>query len=413
MKTRTTYLLSLMVWASATAAWSQELPPPPPAPALPSQLATSPGTAEPAAPYATGPVYAPPGAPAPGQVYPYGYPPGSVIVAPGPYPYPPSGPYPGPVYVSPRVVLAPPPPLQSLPWSANIDAMFLERSSGGSIPLGFTAYNSAVAPAPPAVSPDTLYSDDQVFPLTAGIRLELSRKFDNDITLSATYWGLQQWSVNRTIYGDPAGDTVLAYSPWLQLPTLLSGMDNSLGYTYSSQIDNIEFNTMLRLNPGDPYWEVNWLWGVRYIYFNDNMTLVGSDAANSASETLSSNASNNLIGAQTGLYFVRGWSHFQWESGLKVGLMANIYHQHLTDSAENPPAGFNPGDISASGSDLSGLFEVSVGVRYRLTENFGLRLGYQFYDITGLALGPRQLGNFGHGGNVAFDGLSIGIQGTW
>lgn len=263
------------------------------------------------------------------------------------------------------------------------------------------------------MSPDTLYSDDQVFPLTAGIRLELSRKFDNDITLSATYWGLQQWSVNRTIYGDPAGDTVLAYSPWLQLPTLLSGMDNSLGYTYSSQIDNIEFNTMLRLNPGDPYWEVNWLWGVRYIYFNDNMTLVGSDAANSASETLSSNASNNLIGAQTGLYFVRGWSHFQWESGLKVGLMANIYHQHLTDSAENPPAGFNPGDISASGSDLSGLFEVSVGVRYRLTENFGLRLGYQFYDITGLALGPRQLGNFGHGGNVAFDGLSIGIQGTW
>ena len=171
------------------------------------------------------------------------------------------------------------------------------------------------------------------FPLTAGCAWRLSRKFDNDITLAATYWGLQQWSVNRTIYGDPAGDTVLAFSPWLQLPTLLTGMDNSLGYTYSSQIENIEFNTMLRLNPADPYWEVNWLWGVRYIYFADNLTLVGSDAANSAREQLISNTTNNLIGAQTGLYFVRGWSHFQWESGLKVGLMANIYHQHLTDSS--------------------------------------------------------------------------------
>ena len=107
---------------------------------------------------------------------------------------------------------------------------------------------------------DNLYSDDVSFPLAAGLRLEISRKFDNDITLAATYWGLQQWSVGRTIYGDPYQDTVLAFSPYLQLPTLLSGLDNSLGYTYGSQIENVEFNALFRLNPANPYWEVDWLW---------------------------------------------------------------------------------------------------------------------------------------------------------
>ena len=320
--------------------------------------------------------------------------------------------YPGPVIVSPPVaVLVPAPPLPSYEWSLAIDALFLERSSGGSVPLGFTSYNPSSLP--PALATDNLFSDDAAFPLAAGMRMEVSRKFDNDVAVAATYWGLQQWSVGSTIYGDPAQDTVLAYSPWLQLPTLLSGLDNSLGYTYGSQIQNVELNAILRLNPSDPYWEVNWLLGARYVNFADNFNFTGSDNLSGASEQLAYHTTNNLIGAQTGLLFVHGWSRFQWESGFKSALMANFYHQHGTDTASNPPAGFTPFDVSNSGSDLSALFEVSVGVRYRLTDNLGLRLGYQFYDITGLALAPRQLANFGHGGNVALDGLSIGLQGTW
>lgn len=97
--------------------------------------------------------------------------------------------------------------------------------------------------------------------------------------------------------------------------------------------------------------------------------------------------------------------------------MANIYHQDKTDNASTAtsaiPAGFAPYSISNSGSDLSGLFELTLGTRYRLTNSLWLRLGYQVYDITGLALGPRQLGSLGHGGNVCYDGLSIGLQAIW
>ncbi len=319
---------------------------------------------------------------------------------PYPYPYPP-GPYAGPV------VMVPAPPLPSSEWKAAVDALFLERSSGGSILLGSSYLNAG---AQPLVA--NLYSDDVDFPLAPGLRLEISRKFDNNITLAATYWGLQQWSVGDTIYGGSVGGAVLISSPYMQLPTF----DNLLGYTYSSQIENVEFNALIRLNPCDSYSELNWLWGVRYVYIADSLAMTGVDDASGTTEWLNSNTTNNLLGLQTGLLFVRGWSRFQWEAGLKIGLMANMYRQHFSDTAADAagiPAGFTPYDLSNNACGLSALFEVSVAACYRLTDNFGLRFGYQFYDITGMALAPRQLSSFGHGGNLALDGLSVGLQAAW
>lgn len=310
--------------------------------------------------------------------------------------------------------------MASYQWTASIDALFLERSSGGSTPLGYT--QAVVYPG--AIPTASLYSDDVDFPLTAGLRLEISHKITDYVTLSATYWGLQQWSVGNTIYGDNVTETVLAYSPYLQLSAPPSqggvgGFDNTLGYTYNSQVENVEFNALLRLNSDSSYWQFDWLWGVRYFYLADQFTLSGDDTFTGSSENLASSTTNSLIGAQTGLLMVRGWERFQWETGLKLGLMANIYHQHLTDTINgptNPPTGYVPAsgyDISDNGTGVAGLFEVSVAARVRITEFLWLRLGYQFYDATGVALGPRQLNSFGHGGNVALDGLSIGLLGTW
>ena len=247
------------------------------------------------------------------------------------YVYP--SPYGPPVYAQPPViVVTPAPPMADWHLSATVDALFLERSVGSSIPLGFTAYNSA-SNLPPAVPTGQLYSDDAQFPLAAGLRLELTTKLDDRWSISGMFWGLQQWSVGNTIYADPDQDTVLAYSPYLQLPYLLNGMDDSLTYKYDSKIENVEFNASYRLNAYDPYFELDWVVGARYVYVSDHFTLTGIDDFNSATETLDYATSNNLIGAQTGLLLVRGWSRFQYELGFKLGLMANIYHQRGSDSA--------------------------------------------------------------------------------
>ena len=116
---------------------------------------------------------------------------------------------------------------------------------------------------PPSALYAGLYSDDQPFPLEAGLRLEISRKFNDNITLAATYWGLQQWSVDNTIYPYPG---VLA-SPYLQLPTFR----HLAGLHLRQPNSNVEVNALFRLNPSDPYWEVDWLCGARYVYFTDHL----------------------------------------------------------------------------------------------------------------------------------------------
>lgn len=56
------------------------------------------------------------------------------------------------------------------------------------------------------------------------------------------------------------------------------------------------------------------------------------------------------------------------------------------------------------------LVEVSLLLRYRVTDCMWLRAGYQYVCVGGLAIGPRQLGGFDDKGTVQFDGLSLGLE---
>jgi hypothetical protein len=90
-------------------------------------------------------------------------------------------------------------------------------------------------------------------------------------------------------------------------------------------------------------------------------------------------------------------------------LFAKVYSQQGTDSA-GTTVGFQPFDVSHSGTDLAALFEISLLLRYRVTSCMWLRAGYQYYGVTGLALGPQQLGGYDAGSTVGLDGLSLGVE---
>jgi hypothetical protein len=210
---------------------------------------------------------------------------------------------------------------------------------------------------------------------------------------------------------------VLAYSPWLQLSSLMGGLDDYIGYNYKSSVHNAEINERIRFDLYSPYWGASWLWGFRYFHLSDDFTLTGSDLYNGHYEDLNYQTTNNLVGMQIGLQCVRGWERFQLSTELKAGLAANVYSTHGTDTAGGTagvPAGFNAWEASDSGTGLAAFFELSILARYCVVDkHLFLRAGYQAYCVTGLALGPRQLGGFGHGGTVALDGLSLGIEGAW
>lgn len=302
-------------------------------------------------------------------------------------------------------------------WRFAADALFLERSIGSNVPLGYTVYNPA-SMLPQAIPTDTLYSGDEPMALQGGVRLELGRRFTDDIAVDAVYWGLQQWSVGRNIYGDPFGDTVLAFSPWTQTDALIGGFNNYLGYTYKSQINNFELNEKIMLTQRDPYHSLAWLWGFRYFQMSDNFTLSGDDLDTGDYENINWKTQNELVGLQAGLQWTKGWERFQLVTEGKAGLFANFYNQkgnnlNSSGAAYGDPAGFVPFSVSHDGTDVAGLFELSLLARYRLNDFLWLRLGYQGYLITGLALGPRQLGGYSHGGTVAFDGPSLGLEASW
>ena len=235
-------------------------------------------------------------------------------------------------------------------------------------------------------STDQLWSDDVLFPLEPGIRLQLVGRITDQMAIEATCWGLQHWSVGRTIYADPAGNRLGEFA--LAANRLLRQFLGLHLHQRRCQRRNqpaVQV-VLVRSLPG-----VSWLWGVRYFYLSDDFILSGSDLYTNTDEDLNWRTKNNLIGMQLGLQWTWGWDRFQLSTEGKVGLFANVYSQQGTDSINGSTS--SPGfDVSHSGTDLSALFEFSLLARFRLTECMWIRAGYQYYCATGLATGPRQLG---------------------
>lgn len=132
--------------------------------------------------------------------------------------------------------------------------------------------------------------------------------------------------------------------------------------------------------------------GRAYFRLTDDFSLSGTDDQYQTTETLDYRTTNNLVGPQLGLHCVRGWDRFQLLTEAKLGVMANFYSQQGSDVASGNPPNFTPMSSSINGTDASVLFEISIMARFRMTDYLWLRAGYQFDTVTGLALGPRQLG---------------------
>jgi hypothetical protein len=299
-------------------------------------------------------------------------------------------------------------------WMFTVEAIWLQRIDSSGVILGNTVtdYGSGLG-----YVTEILTSTDVNFPLDSGVRLQVGYRFTDQNSLSLSYFGLQQSSVGRTIYGDPVGNTVLAYSPWTQTDAIIGGFDNSLGYTYGSRVNNAEINQRIVAAAG-PTWTLAGLWGVRFVQIADKFNLNGSDISTGDFENLDIRTANNLLGPQIGADWTSYWNRFQLSSGVKAGLFANFdsaSFSNLNSSGVTTgnPAGFYPIDQSAHGTNVAGLLEFSLMARYRVTEHVWLLGGYQTYYFAGLALGPRQLASFDHSGAMSLSGPSLGLETNW
>lgn len=300
-------------------------------------------------------------------------------------------------------------------WTVSADALWLTRDLSRGVYLGYTDYNPNASDFSQATRPSNLWSNDVVFPLAAGVRLQLTAYATDEIAFELNGFGLQKWSASRTIYGDSVNDSVLAYTPYLVICDDIAGFDRTLGYTYKSEVAGAEINQRFKFLSDGLFRSASWLWGVRYFHLSDDFSLSGTDVTTNSSETVAWHTKNNLVGAQLGLRCDWSWDRLQFITEIKGGLFANIHDQNGTDDAVE--YGIASSDSAKNSStDLSALFELSLMLRYQITQCLAVRGGYQYIGVSGLALGPRQLQSYGdfrvfnNNGSVSMNGLWAGVE---
>lgn len=294
-------------------------------------------------------------------------------------------------------------------WTVQADALGLTRNVGSSTFLGQT---SALGVGPAI---QTLNANDASFNLVPGMRLALSATVDDQVSYEVLYFGLQNWSASNTILADPIAGT-LATSPYTQTDKLTGGFDKSLGYSYTSKLNNAEFNVRRIFHAGN--WALAPLVGFRYFQWNETLSLTGVDQFYGVTENLNSVANNYLVGGQIGGTARRDWQRFSLAATGKAGVFANF--MQLTEANLNstgiaglPGTGFVSLNSDSRHAGAAGMLDFSAVATYHVTQHFSVRGGYQLVYVTGLALAPNQFAGFSHTGGLLLQGPTAGLEFTW
>ncbi|HEY5315052.1 MAG TPA: BBP7 family outer membrane beta-barrel protein [Pirellulales bacterium] len=318
-------------------------------------------------------------------------------------------------------VLAPPGPT----WTLDADALWLQRSSGNFGSLGETIL----------YLPTTAVEQLNVggFGMQPGMRLQLTYRVDSLESWEGIYFGLQQWTSAGTIYGDPSlaadygNGPILATSPYMQSDIVIAPFAGSLGYTYSSSLNNAEINQRV-VQVAANNWTVDTLLGFRFVEWNERFQLSGvNNPANPLApvyyyEDINTSTHNTLLGGQVGYGVRRNWERLAVQFNAKAALMGNIVHQtynnlnstlYLTNGFGGAVSGFQPVAASRTTLGVASVLDFSAMATYQFTPHFSVRGGYQLLYIPGLALAPSQLGAFNHNQGVLLQGPSAGLAVQW
>jgi hypothetical protein len=297
-------------------------------------------------------------------------------------------------------------------WTVQADALWLQRSAGSNLFLGETAIGGSPGP-----TVDTLSAGDANFKFQPGVRLALGLRASDFISWELLYFGLQNWNSSQTIFPDPFNAGTLAISPYTQVDKLIGGFDQSLGYTYSSQLHNAEFNgryTLLNQGP----WLLQGLAGFRYLQWNENFNLTGVDQFYGVTENINSRTHNYLVGAQIGGDMRADWRRFSFAMTGKAALFANFIQAQQSNLGSSglsnvPGGGILPIDSSNHMTGVAEVLDFSAIATYRIGQHVALRGGYQLLYVNGLALAPNQLSGSSHSGGVFLQGPTAGLEINW
>jgi hypothetical protein len=227
----------------------------------------------------------------------------------------------------------------------------------------------------------------------------------------ASYFGIFDWDENETLRGD--NDLILPGD--LGIAANLDFFDSDVvRCTYSSEIQNAEFNHLWKWS--DNIWlkDIVWLAGFRYFRLDDHFNITSTDVQTGSSQ-YDISAINNLYGFQLGARVNFETPRLWWDFTGKVGAYGNdsSQHQRVDDFA-----GFVLRDAGDDDRRMAFVGDVGLSAAYQINSHVWLRGGINFMWVEGVALAPNQLDftdtiisgtDLNDEGGVFYGGGSVGL----
>jgi hypothetical protein len=257
-----------------------------------------------------------------------------------------------------------------------------------------------------------LTTDDADLGNQLGARVTFGRWVCCDVAWEASYFGFDDWNGVAVVNGN--NDLRLDGDIGLGAVDDFFGA-NRMQIDNSVELHNIEINRVKRVECTD----LSWLVGFRYINFQEDLDITGTDADNSVSN-YRVGTENNLFGGQLGGI----WRRHENIVGLEVFGKAGVFGTNLTQGQFIGDFGntFTFRDTRADWSTTSYVLEGGITGLVRITDNWSARAGYNVLFIDGLVRASDQLDFtdtltsgtlIDDSGEAYMHGANVGLEARW
>jgi len=246
--------------------------------------------------------------------------------------------------------------------------------------------------------------------------------------LEFTYYGLFHHA-DQVQVNDPTNNLFSALSNFGTRPFGGFAEEGNAAYMreeLSSTFDNFEINYRRHWQGPNCRLQGSWLMGIRYFKFDEDFDFVSVSTFNSAQLRYHVNATNSLVGPQTG-----GDCWICIVPGIRAGVegKAGIFGNHSSQGTRLTATSLaTPYTESAGSNDVAFVGDTSLYMTYRVNYQLNLKIGYNFLFVDGLTLaaenfnptppnvfvsGAGRVPRLNDNGNVFYSGASFGVEYNW
>lgn len=303
-------------------------------------------------------------------------------------------------------------------YDFSLEAMWLQRDGERDVPLASNGQGG----------PIVLSTDDFRFDEKPSFRFSAWLQFRSMGNLEFNYYGLFNHA-DQVQVTDPGNNLFSALSNFGQVPVggfLEDANAEYMRQELSSSFDNFEINCRRHWQGPDCRFQGSYLFGIRYFKFDEDFDFISVSTINSAQLRYHIDTDNSLVGPQMG-----GDLWLCVIPGLRLGVEGKmgVFGNHASQGTVITATSLaTPYTESIGSDDVAFVGDTSLYLTYRLSQQFNLKLGYNFLYADGLALGGENFNAappnaflpssdrqamINDNGSILYTGASIGMEYNW